>query len=68
MADIKDVTAVIASALDEVSLTSTLDVKMDDGETVNALGDLGGEHVEVTVVVKRIEDDVVSAPDAVAVG
>ena len=52
MADINDVSAVIASALSEVSLTGTLDVSMDGAETVKTLGEAGGDDVEVIVIVK----------------
>lgn len=54
MADIKDVTAVIASALTEVSLAGSLDVKMDGGESIEVLNRHGGDDVEVTVVVSRV--------------
>lgn len=54
MADIKDVTAVIASALTEVSLAGSLDVKMDGGESIEGLGVPSGDDVEVTVVVVRV--------------
>ncbi|RYG85138.1 MAG: hypothetical protein EON59_12830 [Alphaproteobacteria bacterium] len=55
MADIKDVTAVIASALEEVSVTGTLDVSMEGGETVQSVGLATGDDVEVIVTVGPIE-------------
>ncbi|MBY9063314.1 hypothetical protein K7957_10265 [Sphingomonas yunnanensis] len=61
MADIKDVTAVIASALAEVSLAGSLDVKMDGGESVEVLGPPSAGDVEVTVVVSRVGEG--SPPD-----
>lgn len=54
MADIKDVSAVIASALDEVSVAGTLDVSMDGSHTLGAVGHSNGDEVEITVVVKPI--------------
>jgi hypothetical protein len=65
MADIKDVTAVIASALTEVNLAGSLDVKMDGGESIEGLGVPSGDDVEVTVVVARIghEPDIIPTRD-----
>ena len=57
MADIKDVSTVIASALSEVSINGTLDVEMDGNSKVVELGALSGEAVEVTVTVKLIEHE-----------
>ena len=54
MADIRDVTAVIESALVEIGVNGTLDVAMDGGETVTAVGRPTGEDVEVVVTVKPI--------------
>lgn len=62
MADIKDVTAVVASALTEVSLAGSLDVQMDDGETVERIGDAGGDAVEVLVIVRRAGDEATAEP------
>jgi hypothetical protein len=57
MADIKDVSTVIASALSEISVNGTLDVEMDgDSEVVN-LGTLPGDPVEVVVTVKPVEPE-----------
>jgi hypothetical protein len=65
VADIKDVTAVIASALTEVNLAGSLDVKMDGGESIEGLGVRSGDDVEVTVVVTRIgyEPDIIPTRD-----
>lgn len=54
MADINDVSAVIASALDEVSVAGTLDVSMDGSHTLGAVGHSNGDDVEITVVVKPL--------------
>ena len=54
MADIKDVSTVIASALEEVSLSGKLDVHMDGHQKVVAIGDKG-EQVEVKVQVELVE-------------
>ncbi|MDN4634140.1 hypothetical protein QCD71_21725 [Sphingomonas sp. PsM26] len=64
MADIKDVTAVVASALTEVNLGGSLDVMMDDGEVVEAIGEAGGDAVEVVVIVCRIDDQAPTPPIA----
>lgn len=57
MADIKDMSTVIASALAEVSVNGTLDVEMDGDSKVVSLGSLSGEAVEVVVTVKPIEGE-----------
>lgn len=54
MADIKDVSAVIASALAEVSIGGTLDVEMDGASKLVAL-DATGEPVEVVVTVTPVD-------------
>lgn len=51
MADINDVSAVIASALAEVSVAGTLDVTMDGRHSLGSLGSTGGDDVDITVVV-----------------
>ncbi len=50
MANLNDVTSVIASALAEVSMSGKLDVQMDGEEQVVVIGDKG-EDVVVTVLV-----------------
>lgn len=55
MADIKDVSTVIASALREVNVNGTLDVEMDGESKVVELGQLSGEAVEVAVTIKSVE-------------
>lgn len=55
MADIKDVSTVIASALSEVSVNGTLDVEMDGDSKIVKLGPLSGEAVAVVVTVTSIE-------------
>ena len=54
MADIKDITTVLASALAEASVNGTLDVKMEGDNKITPLGELDGEGVEVIVTVKPI--------------
>ena len=54
MADIKDVTAVIASALAEVNVSGELDVQMDGRQAVQVL-DAMGEPVKVVVSVEPVE-------------
>jgi hypothetical protein len=54
MADVEDVSLVIASALSEISMAGSLDVVVDDNQKVSAMVG-GNDDVEVTVVVKRIE-------------
>lgn len=51
MADIIDLSTVIASALSEVSVNGTLDVEMDGENKVVAIGKHSGEDVEVVVTV-----------------
>jgi hypothetical protein len=50
MVDRKDVSDVIASALNEVGVKGTLDVIMDEGENFTPVG----EEVEVVVTVRPI--------------
>jgi hypothetical protein len=51
MADIKDISTTIASALDEVGLTGKLDVDMDGKHAVAPVGDVTGHPVKVRVEV-----------------
>ena len=53
MADIKDISSVIASALGEVNVSGKLDVTMDGEERVVAIGDKG-DQVTVTVAVQPV--------------
>lgn len=55
MADIQDVSTVIASALSEVSINGTLDVEMDGDSKIVALDAATGEAVEVVVTVTPID-------------
>ena len=55
MADIADLSTVIASALSEVSVNGTLDVEMDGDNKFVKLGTQSGEAVEVIVTVTPIE-------------
>lgn len=57
MADIRDVSTVIASALSEISVNGILDVEMDGDSKVVSLGPLPGDPVEVVVTVKPIEPE-----------
>lgn len=52
MADIQDISTVIASALEEVSVSGKLDVIVDGEERVVSIGDKG-DDVVVRVVVEE---------------
>ena len=54
MADIKDVTTVLVSALEEVNLSGKLGVRMDGAESAQPLMEARGDDVEVVVIVKRV--------------
>ncbi|MGE3745512.1 MAG: hypothetical protein AB7G25_07370 [Sphingomonadaceae bacterium] len=59
MADVKDVAAVIQSALAEIGVTGTLEVSKDGEEAAAALGRPTGDDVQVAVVVEDMpENDV----------
>lgn len=64
MADITDIKTVVASALEEISVTGTLDVTMDGAEVVEALGCKTGDDMEVVVIVKPAHQAVVPVKDA----
>lgn len=51
MADIKDISASIASALDEAGVNGTLDVKMDGKHIVAPLGQPTEDDVNLAVTV-----------------
>lgn len=53
MADIKDVSAVIASALSEVNLHGQVELRMDGEEVVEGIASPCGDDVEVLVEVRR---------------
>jgi hypothetical protein len=53
MADIKDVSQTIASALGEVGVTGTLDVNMDGAEKIITVGETRDDDLEIHVVVKQ---------------
>jgi ethanolamine utilization protein EutQ (cupin superfamily) len=55
MADIKDVSTTIESALNEVGLTGKLNVDMDGKHVVAPVGDVTGHPVEVHVEVVDAE-------------
>ena len=60
MANINDISAVITSALNEVSVAGTLDVDMDGKHRVAALGMSGSDDVEITVTVRAAHADTAS--------
>jgi hypothetical protein len=55
MADLKDVSTVIASALSEVSMHGTLDVEMDGESRVVTLGHVTGEDVDIVVTITPVD-------------
>ncbi len=59
-----DIKTVIASALNEISVTGTLDLAMDGAEAVEALGRPTGDDVEVLVVVRPARAPVSPMRDA----
>jgi hypothetical protein len=57
LADIKDVSNVIAPALREVSVNGVLDIAMDGDSKAIEFGNHNGEAVEVAVTVKPMNED-----------
>jgi hypothetical protein len=57
MADIKDVTNAVKSALEEIGVTGEMNINSDEGRSSSSIGERGGDDVEVTIAVKPIEGD-----------
>jgi hypothetical protein len=53
MADAKDYATLIASALEEVSVTGVLQVSVDESKIVREIGASNDDDVEVVVTVRR---------------
>lgn len=56
MADINDVSKAVKSALEEIGVTGEMNVNLDKGETTSSIGELGGDDVEVMIVVTPMEE------------
>ena len=56
MANIKDVSDVIQSALVEVGVDGTLHVEMDGQQRDKSVGDSRGQDVEVVVLVRPVAE------------
>lgn len=56
MADAKDLSTAVQSALDEIGVMGTLDVSKDGDEAAKTIGTLGGDDVHVTVDVEDVDE------------
>ncbi|WP_242154189.1 hypothetical protein [Sphingomonas sp. BAUL-RG-20F-R05-02] len=55
MADIKDMSRAIHSALQEIGVTGELNVHMDGDQAVASIGQPGGDDVEVLVEIHDLK-------------
>ena len=62
MADIKDVSEAIHSALSEIGVNGELDVKMEGDRVAAPIGHPTGDDIAVSVTVSELEPDAADTP------